>query len=400
MSTAPQSLPSAQRKEIYYFITYGICFISLGFGMSALGPMLPYLADNVSVSIAQISFLFTANSLGYLIGSAGGGRFYDRHKGHVLMLIALALMIIMSTVLPLVAAFNGLLIVMFFFGLGMGLLDIGGNLNLLWVYQSRVGPFMNALHFCFGVGAFLSPIILHSVRDLAGGALTWPYWTLALLFLPGIAGLISLSSPKNPEADVGENQAPNSNLRLVILMSVLLFLYVGIETGFGGMIFTYATKGNIVSESSASYINSIYWGALTLGRLITILLARKYSPAIILAGNFSLSVLFLGLILIWPSNVVMIWVVSTGLGLALSSVFPTLLALGETRMKITGSITGWFFFGSSLGGTLLPMLLGQVFEYIGSYQMMITLFVATFIGLLVLIGVILASNKAGEKARI
>jgi fucose permease len=183
-------------------------------------------------------------------------------------------------------------------------------------------------------------------------------------------------------------------------MSVLLFLYVGIETGFGGMIFTYATKGNIVSESYASYINSIYWGALTLGRLITILLARKYSPAIILAGNFSLSVLFLGLILIWPSNAGMIWVVSTGLGLALSSVFPTLLALGETRMKITGSITGWFFFGSSLGGTLLPMLLGQVFEYIGSYQMMITLFVATFIGLLVLIGVILASNKAGEKARI
>jgi hypothetical protein len=60
-------------RDLYYFVTYGICFIALGLGMSALGPMLPYLANQVGVTFAQISFLFTSSSLGYLLGSAGGG---------------------------------------------------------------------------------------------------------------------------------------------------------------------------------------------------------------------------------------------------------------------------------------------------------------------------------------
>jgi MFS transporter, FHS family, Na+ dependent glucose transporter 1 len=68
-------------------------------------------------------------------------------------------------------------------------------------------------------------------------------------------------------------------------------------------------------------------------------------------------------------------------------------------MKISGKVTGYFFFGSSLGGMLIPMVLGQIFEYIGSYQIMLALFVLTIAGLVVLISVIFASNRAGEKVR-
>jgi fucose permease len=147
-------------------------------------------------------------------------------------------------------------------------------------------------------------------------------------------------------------------------------------------------------------MNSLFWGALTLGRLLTIPLARKLAPSRILIGNFVLSVVFLGMILIWPINATVIWIASAGLGLALSSVFPTLLVLGESRMKITGSVTGLFFLGSSLGSTFLPMLLGQIFEYIGSYQIMVTLFGFSAVGLLFLILALIASERVGEKARV
>ena len=386
-------------KEIYYFITYGICFISLGLGMSAMGPILPYLAEHVDVSLAQISFLFTASSLGYLVGSAGGGRLYDRFPGHILMALALVLMILTSILIPFIPVFFLLLLVMFIGGFGMGLVDVGGNVNLLWVFQSRVGPYMNALHFSFGVGAFLSPIIIHNVMKIAGGSLYWPYWVLAILFLPGIVGLWRLKSPKNPEKESEDEKEIKIDYRLVALMIGLFFLYVGLEGGFGGWIFTYVTELGIAGEGEASYINSIYWGALTLGRLISILLAKKLSPAQILFGNYGLAIISLGLILIWPSNALIVWVVSIGLGLALSSVFPTLMALAETRLKITGGVAGLFFLGSSLGGTVMPMLLGQIFEYIGSYQIMITLFIAACLGFVVLFSVILASNRVGEKER-
>ena len=399
MATTEQATSNLNRRPIFYSLTYGICFISLGLAMASLGPVLPFIAEHVDVSLGQISFLFTASSLGYLLGSAGGGRLYDRFKGHRLMLIAVGLMIVMSLLIPLVPYFPLLLFVMFIFGLGQGTLDVGGNVNLLWVYQSRVGPYMNALHFCFGVGAFLAPIVMHHVMDWAGGAITWPFWVLAVLFLPSLVGLWALRSPTNPEKSDDERGKNGVDYRLVVLMMVLFFIYVGVEAGFGGWIFTYATEGNIADEAGASYMNAIFWGALTIGRLVSILLAKHLKPSTILIGNFGLSILFLGLILIFPQNTPIVWVVSAGLGFSLSSVFPTLLALGESRMTITGAVTGMFFLGSSLGGTLVPMLLGQIFEYIGSFEIMLTLFVGAVLGLIVLFSVIFASNRVGEKAR-
>jgi MFS transporter, FHS family, Na+ dependent glucose transporter 1 len=399
MEASEHSSAPTKDRSFFYFLTYGICFISLGLAMASLGPVLPFLAENFQVSLGQISFLFTASSLGYLTGSAGGGRLYDRFKGHYLMLIALGLMIMMSILVPIIPVFILLLPVMFLFGLGQGTLDVGGNVNLLWVYQSRVGPYMNALHFCFGIGAFLAPIVMHHVMKLAGGAITWPFWVLALLFLPSLIGLWSLRSPTNPEKSDGTGDQKAVNYRLVILMMVLFFTYVGVETGFGGWIFTYATDENIANDAGASYMNSIFWGALTAGRLVSILLAKRLRPSTLLIGNFSLSIAFLGLILLFPKTTAIVWIVSAGLGFSLSSVFPTLMALAESRLKITGAVTGMFFLGSSLGGTLMPMVLGQIFEFVGAYEIMLTLFGGAIFGLIVLISVIFASNRAGEKAR-
>jgi FHS family Na+ dependent glucose MFS transporter 1 len=315
------------------------------------------------------------------------------------MLIALFSMAITLSLIPLSPYFVLLLAIMFIFGMSQGIIDVGANVNLLWVFQGRVSPYMNALHFCFGVGAFLSPIILHNVMRWTGGQITWPFWTLALLSLPAILGLWALASPKNPEKDEIE-QNPNSvNIRLVVLMVVLFFIYVGVEGGFGGWIFTYATETQITNETGASYMNSLFWAALTLGRLLSVPLARKIAPSHLLIGNFLLAIVFLALILLFPFQPVVVWIVSAGFGLALSSVFPTLLALGESRMKISGKVTGYFFFGSSLGATLIPMLLGQIFEYIGSYQIMIALFGLTIVGLAVLLLVIATSNRVGEKVR-
>lgn len=386
-------------KDIFYFATYGICFIALGLGLSSVGPMLPYLADNVGASFAQISFLFMTSSLGYLLGSAGGGRLFDRYKGHRLMLIALLMMAVTISLVPITPYFYLLLFIMFIFGTFQGIIDVGGNVNLLWVYQGRVGPYMNALHFCFGVGAFLSPVILHLVMRWSNGQITWPFWTLALLTLPGVIGLWILSSPENPEKGETEQNNKRINARLVVLMVILFFIYVGVESGFGGWIFTYATQTGITSQSGASYMNSLFWGALTLGRLLSVPLARKILPSKLLLGNFILAILFLGLILLFPLHPVNVWVVSAGLGLALSSVFPTLLALGESRMKISGKVTGYFFLGSSSGAMLIPMILGQIYEYVGGYQIMLALFILTILGMAVLSSVIFTSNKVAEKVR-
>ena len=72
---------------------YYLAFVALGLASASLGPTLPGLAENTQTHLREISFLFTARSLGYLLGSFSGGRFYDRKPGHPvmgLMLIGMA----------------------------------------------------------------------------------------------------------------------------------------------------------------------------------------------------------------------------------------------------------------------------------------------------------------------
>jgi FHS family Na+ dependent glucose MFS transporter 1 len=399
MDITQSSNPNPRRRELGTFFTYGACLFALGLSMSVVGPTLPTLADNVGVSLARISFIFTTSSLGYLLGSSGGGRLYDRLKGHRIMLVAMIFMLTSGVLIPVTHSFYALLGVVFLFGLGQGLIDIGANLGVLWVFKSRVGPYMNALHFFFGLGAFISPIIVTNVMRWSGGTITWPFWVLGILYLPGLIGLLIYPSPDNSEKEKDGEMPQKINYKLVIPIIVLFFLYVGVEASFGGWIYTYATGNGISGEAGASYLNSLYWGALMAGRLITVPLSRKVEASKILVGNYILMALFLLMILVWPVNSVMVWVASIGLGFAVSSVFPTLLALAETRMKVTGAITGLFFLGTSLGGMIVPTVLGQIFEYVGSYQAIQTLFLGACLGLGVLIIVIVASNRMGERTR-
>ena len=154
------------------FLIYAVVYISVGIGLSMLGPLLPFLADQVSISLGQMGFAFTAQNLGYLIGSLSGGWLFDRVRTHRLMTLFLLVMILTGFLIPLMPWFSALLIVLFFFGLGVGAVDVGTNLNMVWIFQSGVGSYLNALHFIFGVGAFFTPLIITTVLGWTGGNLS------------------------------------------------------------------------------------------------------------------------------------------------------------------------------------------------------------------------------------
>jgi FHS family Na+ dependent glucose MFS transporter 1 len=156
-------------------IGYYLAFIMLGMGMAILGPSLPTLAENTGSTIAQISVLFTASSAGYFVGSVFGGRLYDRFPGHPIMVILLGLLALGFVFVPLVPLLWLLVANLFLVGVFQGVLDVGGNTLLIWVHRQDVGPYMNALHFFFGVGTFISPIIL-AQAVLLSGDIKWAIW--------------------------------------------------------------------------------------------------------------------------------------------------------------------------------------------------------------------------------
>ena len=393
---APPESPGKISKTVAYYAA----FICLGLVAASLGPTLPGLAEHTRTRLGEISFLFTARSLGYLIGSFRGGRLYDRVPGHPLMGAVLLIMAAMMALAPLVSLLWILAAVLLVLGVAEGMLDVGGNVLLVRVHPRNLDPFMNGLHFFFGVGAFLSPIIVVQAVLMSGG-ITWAYWMLALLVLPVVVTVLRLPSPETrtaPRAGSDGKAAPI----LIALISICFYLAVGAEVCFGGWIFTYAVKMGLTGEATAGYLTSAFWGALTLGRLLGIPISARFGPRAILFGDLLGCFLSVGIILVWPHSLTAIRVGALGIGLAIASMFATLLNLADRHMAITGRITGWFFVGSSTGGMTLPYLIGQLFEPVGPQVTMFVILgdLVAALGIFVILMLYLGRRSRRQKDRV
>jgi FHS family Na+ dependent glucose MFS transporter 1 len=349
-------------------IGYAGAYVGIGLATAVLGPTLPGLAQQTQSPLRQVSVLFTAMALGYLLGSLQGGRLYDRVPGHPLMAGALAVMAVTLAAVPAVPRLWLLAVVVLLLGVATGAVDVGGNALLVWVYGRQVGPYMNALHFFFGLGSLLAPIVVAQALALSSD-IAWAYRILALLTLPAAFWLLRVPSPSAPLASTGgPGDSPHSRTRKHLLVAVivtLFFLYVGAEASFGGWIYTYAVALDLSDETAAAYLTSAFWGALTLGRLLSVPLAARVRPGRLLLADLVGCLLSVGALLLWPRSPAVTWLGTCGLGFSMASIFPTLISLAERRMTISGQITGWFLAGSSAGGMVLPWLIGQLFESLG-----------------------------------
>lgn len=377
-------------------IGYYLAFIMLGMGMAILGPSLPTLAENTGSTIAQISVLFTASSAGYFVGSVFGGRLYDHYSGHPIIAILLGFIAFGFVLIPFVPLLWLLVANLFLLGIFQGILDVGGNTLLIWVHRQEVGPYMNALHFFFGVGTFISPIILAQAVLLTSN-INMGYLAIALLFLPMLFFVIRQPSPSAPTAaeEMADKGQQDSRKRAILILftAAILFFYVGAEIGFGGWIYTYALELNLANATTAAYLTSAFWGAFTVGRLASIPLATRFRPRVLMLVDFSGCLLGMGIIVLLSQSQIALWGGAALVGFSMASVFPTTISLAERRMTITGQTTSLFFIGVGLGSMLIPWLMGQLIEPIGPQAAMYVVLIALIFDLLVFLGLLRYSQR-------
>ncbi|MEZ4592582.1 MAG: MFS transporter [Chloroflexota bacterium] len=278
-------------------IAYFFAFIALGMASAALGPTLPGLAEQTRTQLSGISFLFATRSLGYLAGSILAGRVLDRLPGHPLLIGLLMMMGLSLAFVPLIGQLWLLTFVMLVAGITEAGVDVGTNTLMVWRFGEKVGPYMNSLHFFFGLGAFLSPIIIAQTMLATDGGIRLGYWVLALMVLPAV--LLFLRFPSLPirHRDTAVDN-PQANTLLILLVAGFLFLYVGAEVSYGGWVYTYATTLGLSSTTAAAYLTSFFWGALTLGRLLSIPIAAKLRPRTLLGGALGGALLSMGVLLL------------------------------------------------------------------------------------------------------
>jgi FHS family Na+ dependent glucose MFS transporter 1 len=386
---------STKPTKLIATIAYYLSFIIMGATTAASGPSLPTLAENTSSGLGRISLIFVIGSLGYLIGSYFGGRAYDRIPGHKIMAGVLIIMSIASTFIPIAHTLFALLFFMFLSGLATGVLDVGCNTLLLWTHGEKAGPFLNGLHFFFGVGSFTAPLLLARVL-LSTGSINWMYWLFAITCLPIALWLWFLPEPSH---QMHSDEKKNAPLPLIpILFCVLLFLlYVGLELGFGNWVYTYALTLGLGTTITAAYLTSAFWGSFTLGRLLGVWVSTRTRPQTILFIDLVGCAISTIIIMAWKDSNLALWVGTIGLGVSMASFFPTIFMLAGERMQITGTITGWFLVGSGAGSMLLPWLIGQIFAVTGP-KTMTTVLLVDIVGIVFVLFLFLSQRTMPKPA--
>ncbi|MFC3285884.1 MFS transporter [Litchfieldella rifensis] len=354
--------PSRHHRQVT--LTYFGMFVGAGMTAGLLGPALPHLAAMTGSSMSQIAILFTARALGTMIGAVSAGLLLDRLPGHRLLTGMVLLAVLGLVLAPLSVALAVLTAVVFLLGLSEVSLNTGGNTLLLWTHREMAGPHISALHFCFGLGNMLVPLVMITAIALTG-QFHWAFWLVGLYLLALIWPLSRLASPLRQRSREGapeESPAKPRDAWLLAGFMLMFGLYVGTEITFAGWITTYGTL-NGLSADDAAFLVSLFWLALSLGRLLAIPLLGWGSPWTMLYGCLGLGLLTaLALHALWlPLSLAVLL-----FGLSASALFPTLLSLGNQVMEMTGRNTGLIFLACGLGAMIAPSLTGPLLDLVGA----------------------------------
>ena len=148
-------------------------FAGLGLAIASLGPVLIELASRTRSSLATMGFLFVGRAVGYVVGSAVGGPAFDRYDGHPVLAVAVLGAAVGTAMVSVCRTVPALLLCLCSQGLAMGFLDTGGNVLLLRLHEGEgsAEPYMQAMHFSFALGAFVSPLLVRHYH-VEGGSST------------------------------------------------------------------------------------------------------------------------------------------------------------------------------------------------------------------------------------
>ncbi|CAG2121866.1 unnamed protein product, partial [Medioppia subpectinata] len=89
----------------------------------------------------------------------GSGFIHNYLNRQLMVSFYLLLMSISTALTPLLKSFKTFMVLSVFFGLGEGGFDTACHAWILEMWENDNGPYMQALHFTFGLGTLLAPLI-------------------------------------------------------------------------------------------------------------------------------------------------------------------------------------------------------------------------------------------------
>ncbi|XP_069560459.1 major facilitator superfamily domain-containing protein 4B-like [Brachyistius frenatus] len=183
---------------------------------------------------------------------------------------------------------------------------------------------------------------------------------------------------------------PVSFFMIHILGGMVLFMTDGIVGTYAGFVYTYAVQPPIsLAHKTAGYLASIFWAAITVGRLLSIPLSYRFQPVRLLMFNMAGAIVTVLMLLIFYTSHIFLFVGTCLCGLFLSSIFPCMLAYTEDILDYQGCATPVLVTSAGMGEMVMQVVVGSIIQTEGSYSFLLCGMIIACIGFILFIGLLL-----------
>ncbi len=376
ISAPPRADGEAQYRRLHAAAM--MAFVCVGLYASAFGPALPFIAEDMGVSLDTAGLILTVFFCGSIAASAAVALALHGRETRLLAAWGLASATAGLALLAFAPNWEIALLAGVILGIGDGLLV--ASLHILMSMTSRDVPAaINRLNLFFAFGAVAGPLwagaILATVESRAivyAGIGAFSALTLALM--------IAASGPIHERI-----AAPDEPFRLpghatAWVMGVVLFLYVGAEFGLGSWVSTYARETTDATVWTGALLTAGYWGALMLGRVVsTVWFARGHGASLLLLVSIVGAAIASLALAVATGDIAVAAAAAFGTGLCLGPIWPSILSIsaegsaaGNTGRSSAGgnaaSATAVTVTVGNAGGIALPWLQGRILVDAGAAE--------------------------------
>lgn len=386
----------------FFLVIIYMAFISLGLPDSLLGVAWPVMRLELNAPFGAAGLVSMIISGGTIVSSLASGKIIKRFGTGKVTLISC----VMTACSLLGFYFAPSLVWLTFLavplGLGAGSVDAALNNYVATHYKAH---HMSWLHCFWGVGATLGPIIM---SWCIGNQNSWRkgyiiiatiQFTLAILFfvtLPlwnreanGVnSNQVNLNAEEKDTKGVliggTVKEIKPLQIRGVKLALISFLFYCGTESTMGLWGSSFLVNIKELTPAVAAGWVSLYYGGITVGRLITGFITFKVSNRILIRmGQVIALTGAVVLLLPLPTICSLVGFIMVGLGCA--PIYPCMLHETPTRFgkESSQSIIGYQMAIAYTGSTFLPPLLGWVASYttIGILPFLISVYIIVmFVG--------------------
>lgn len=360
----------------------------ISFITNILGPLIPDIINGFSLTnLAMAGFIPTFFFIAYAIMSIPAGILIDRFGEKPVLFCGFLMPFIGTILFACMPTYPMLLASCFIIGLGMAMLQtvlnplqraVGGEENYAFVAELA--------QFMFGIASFISPLVytylikkldpvtyeagknifIDSLAAVTPTSLPWVslYWVFTVILL---IMLVAVAISKFPRIELKDDERAGSTASYfelfkkpyVWLFFLGIFCYVSTEQGTSIFMSTFLEKYHGVDpQVTGARIVSYFWGCMTAGCLIGMLLLKLFDSKRILVYSGILTIILLISALYGPLSIAEI--AFPAIGFSISMMFSIVFSLAlNSASKYHGSFAGILCSGLA-GGAGGPLIVSTI----------------------------------------